>query len=112
MSEENYTTTLSQVIPKLRREGYNSDFDLVKGGILSRHTNEVFQSNEIVIERVFRFEGDSNPDDMSVLYGVKANTGTKGIIIDAYGTYDNVELGDFLRYVAVCNVSPEYNKKF
>lgn len=94
-------STLSQVIPALREKGYISDFELIEGGMLSKQTNEIFQPTDLIIERVYRFEGDSNPDDMSVLYGVKAMSGTMGIIIDAYGTYDNDELGDFLRNVRV-----------
>ncbi|MBK8550003.1 MAG: hypothetical protein IPL53_02670 [Ignavibacteria bacterium] len=94
-------STLSQVIPALREKGYINDFELIEGGMISKQTNEIFQPTELTIERVYRFEGDSNPDDMAVLYGVRANNGTMGIIIDAYGTYDNDELGDFLKDVKV-----------
>ncbi|MEO8398911.1 MAG: phosphoribosylpyrophosphate synthetase [Ignavibacteriaceae bacterium] len=101
MSDDNYMTPLSLVIPQLREKGYVNDFDLIEGGMLSRQTKEIFQSFELIIERVYRFEGDSNPDDMAVLYGILADSGTKGIVIDAYGTYENDKLGDFLRYVRV-----------
>lgn len=99
MLNQNYMSTLSQVIPALREKGYINDFELIEGGMISKQTNEIFQPTDLTIERVYRFEGDSNPDDMAVLYGVKANNGTMGIIIDAYGTYDNDELGDFLKDV-------------
>lgn len=101
MLNQNYMSTLSQVIPALREKGYINDFELIEGGMISKQTNEIFQPTELTIERVYRFEGDSNPDDMAVLYGVRANNGTMGIIIDAYGTYDNDELGDFLKDVKV-----------
>lgn len=101
MLNQNYMSTLSQVIPALREKGYINDFELIEGGMISKQTNEIFQPTDLTIERVYRFEGDSNPDDMAVLYGVKANNGTMGIIIDAYGTYDNDELGDFLKDVKV-----------
>jgi hypothetical protein len=94
-------TPLSLVISKLRERGYINDFELISGGMLSRQTNEIFQPAELVIERFYRFEGDSSADDMSVLYAVRAVSGTMGIIIDAYGTYDNDALGDFLRNVKV-----------
>ena len=72
--------------------------------MVSKQTNEIFQPSELVIEIFYRFEGNSNPDDMAVMYAILANTGTKGIIIDAYGTYENNELGDFLRSVKVKEV--------
>ncbi len=98
-------STLSQVIPALREKGYINDFELIEGGMLSKQTNEIFQPSELIIERAYRFEGDSNPDDMSVLYGIRSISGTKGIVIDAYGTYDNDELGDFLRNVKIEEVT-------
>jgi hypothetical protein len=101
MLNQNYMSTLSQIIPKLREIGYVNDFEIIQGGMLSKQTGEIFQPEELVIERYYRFEGDSSADDMSVLYGIKAVNGTKGIIIDAYGTYENNELGDFLRDVKV-----------
>lgn len=94
-------TPLSLVIPTLREKGYINDFELSKEGMLSKQTKEVFQPEELTIERVYRFEGNSNPDDMAVLYGVTSAGGTKGIIIDAYGTYDDDKLGDFLRGVKI-----------
>ncbi|HMQ67631.1 MAG TPA: hypothetical protein PKA90_01745 [Ignavibacteria bacterium] len=101
MSDKNYMTTLSQMIPKLREKGYVNDFEMIDGGMLSKQTNEAFQPEELTIERVYRFEGDSSPDDSSVLYGVKASNGVKGILIDAYGADDDDDLAEFLRKVKV-----------
>jgi hypothetical protein len=101
MPNQNYMLTLSQVIPKVREKGYANDFELTEEGMFSKQTDEIFQPFELVIERVYRFEGDSNPDDMSILFCLRSVNGTKGIIIDAYGTYVNNELGDFIRKVSV-----------
>jgi hypothetical protein len=99
MSDKNYMTTLSQMIPKLREKGYINDFEMIEGGMLLKQTNEAFLPEELVIERVYRFEGNSSPDDEAVLYGVKASNGLKGIIIDAYGADDDDDLAGFLRKV-------------
>ncbi|MEO8209087.1 MAG: phosphoribosylpyrophosphate synthetase [bacterium] len=104
MSKDTYMTPLVQILPQLRDRGYTCDFELTEDGLFCKETNEVFQPEDLIIERVYRFEGDSNPDDMAVLYGVKAFNGVMGVIIDAYGTYDNDELGDFLRYVKVIEI--------
>lgn len=99
MADKNYMTTLSQMIPKLREMGYTNDFEMIEGGMLLKQSNEAFQPDELIIERVYRFEGNSNPDDEAVLYGVIASNGLKGIIIDAYGSDDNDDLAGFLRKV-------------
>lgn len=101
MDEGTYMTPLVEILNTLRERGYVNDFELMQGGMLSKQTNEIFQPDDLVIESVYRFEGNSNPDDMAVMYAVKAVTGTKGIIIDAYGTYEDNTLGDFLRNVKI-----------
>ena len=99
MSDENYMTPLVIILEQLKIKGYTADLLLIKEGLLSKDTNEVFKSADIVIEKVYRFEGNSNPDDMSVMYGVKSMSGVRGVIIDAYGTYGNPELTEFLKNV-------------
>ena len=39
----------------------------------------------------YRFEGESNPDDMSILYAIEANDGISGTISSAYGTYADAD---------------------
>jgi hypothetical protein len=99
MSEENYMTPLVNILEQLIHKGYTADFLLIKEGLLSKNTNEIFQPQDLVIERVYRFEGNSNPDDMAILYGIISRSGTKGVVIDAYGTYENEELTNFLKDV-------------
>jgi hypothetical protein len=101
MPEENCMTTMVQILPQLKSKGYTCDFELKEGQLFCKGTNELFNPEDVVIERVYRFEGDSNPDDMAVLYGVRTVSGTKGTLIDAYGTYDDADLGNFLRHVKV-----------
>lgn len=102
-------TPLVEILHQLRERSYTCDFELTAAGLYCKKCNEVFKSDDLIIERVYRFEGDSNPDDMAVLYGVKAGNGMKGVIIDAYGTYDNNELGEFLRKVKVEEVKEQFS---
>ncbi|HEX2964057.1 MAG: hypothetical protein HF300_08335 [Ignavibacteria bacterium] len=94
--------TLSQTINHLRDKGYTNDFKMTDLGMTSKETKEVFKPEELTIERVYRFEGESNPDDMSVIYLIKADNGTKGLFVDAYGaysSYDGIDLMEFLKKV-------------
>lgn len=101
MSDENFMPTLVKILEELKEKGYTADFILTAEGLLSKKTNEVFKSSDLVIDKVYRFEGDSSADDMSVMYAISSVAGTKGVIIDAYGTYENEDLTVFLKNVKV-----------
>ena len=93
--------TLVEILETLRKTGYKCDF-LLKGGLMHcKDTNEKFTSDELLIEKLYRFEGESNPADMSVVYAVKSSNGTKGIIIDAYGTYEDSGISEFMKKVKI-----------
>lgn len=79
--------------------GFNMDFEYEDGGLKCMQTGKVYQQDEVKIVDHFRFEGISDPDDMSILYLVVANDGDKGVIVDAFGTYGNSELFEFLKGV-------------
>jgi len=49
----------------------------------------------------YRFEGASDPDDMSVVYAFESHDGSRGIIADAFGLYANPDLGGFLEKVKI-----------
>ena len=48
-----------------------------------------------------RFEGVSDPDDMSILYAIETRSGVRGTLADAFGAYADPRVGAFLRDVAV-----------
>jgi hypothetical protein len=51
-------------------------------------TDKTYQPKEVSLDRVIRFEGRSNPADMSVLYALTViSSDEKGLLVDAYGTY-------------------------
>ena len=79
--------SLVDALADLRKRGYEADFEtepfcLYCGEIDIRLSPESFN-----VDEVYRFEGDSNPDDSSVLYAISSSTGVMGILIDAYGVY-------------------------
>ena len=101
MSSEEEMDTLSQVIEMLQRKGFIENFQMGKDGFTAKKNGSKLKPQNVKIRKVYRFEGQSNPDDMSVLYALETDTGIKGILIDAFGTYagNDVELIDFLKQV-------------
>ena len=83
--EESYGT-LSETINGLKKEGYSLDFNLQDDCIACHSTNTILSPEDFVIDKVYRFEGASNPDDESVLYAISSSKfGVKGLLVNGYG---------------------------
>lgn len=93
--------TLSQAVDDLGRRGYEHDFSLGHDSIRSGREEHHYYPDEFSINEVYRFEGPSSTDDESVVYAVEADDGTRGVVVDAYGTYADslsVEMIQKLRF--------------
>ncbi len=75
--------TLSEAINELRKRGYTLDFNLAENCILCN--KESFDPDDFEIVAFYRFEGDSDPADESVLYAIESKKGDKGILVSGYG---------------------------
>lgn len=75
-------------IRRLERSGYTAEF-VAEGGDTLRvsGTERRYAAADARIHDFYRFEGTSDPDDMSVIYAVEMADGTRGMLIDAFGTY-------------------------
>lgn len=91
--------SLSQVLNKMVLEGYEDDFKISETGLRSIRTEKVYQPDQIKVVNFFRFEGQSDPNDQTILYVIETSDGLKGTIVDAYGPYSDRELGEFMQQV-------------
>ena len=64
-------------------------------------TGKTFQPRDLTIVEHHRFEGVSDPDDLSIIYAIEANDGTRGALADGCGAYANPDLSVFLKKVAI-----------
>jgi hypothetical protein len=89
MLKESYGT-LSETINGLKKEGYDLDFNIQKDRIICHRTGTSLSPEEFEIDKVYRFEGESNPDDSSILYAISSpKFGAKGTLVNAYGIYED-----------------------
>ena len=96
-------TSLSQVIEKLRLKRKDNEFLLTPNGF-SVGNGKFYQADELRIVRTYRFEGESDPSDSSILYVIEAKDGLIGYSIDAYGAFsnhDDVNYDDFILKIPV-----------
>lgn len=96
---QNYIDPLSKKLKELEKEGFNDQFKYLNERLQSTTSQQAYPASDLKIVQEYRFEGESNPSDMSILYAIKANDGTQGTLVDAYGTYANDELEQFLRKI-------------
>lgn len=97
---QNYIDPLTKKLKELENEGFNDQFKFIQEqGLQSTTSHKTYQSRDLQILSEYRFEGITDPADMSILYAIRAKDGTKGTLVDAYGTYANDELEEFLKSV-------------
>ena len=88
--QENYGT-LSETINGLILIGYVHDFNIQEDCITCHQTTETLSPEDFQIDKVYRFEGESNPDDQAILYAISSpNFKLKGTLVNGYGM-SNVE---------------------
>lgn len=97
-------TSLSSILEKLRQKNLDNEFRWTDKGF-SAGKNKSYAPEDLKIIKTYRFEGDSDPSDSSIIYLLEANDGLIGYSIDAYGmysTHDNEEGYDnFIRKIPV-----------
>jgi hypothetical protein len=81
-------TTLSSILEKLRLKRQDNEFTMTEAGFTSANS-KFYQSEDLTIIKTYRFEGESDPADSTILYLIEANDGLVGYSIDTYGVYSN-----------------------
>ena len=94
-------TNMVEDIQDLKRRGFTANFEFLAQSFRDVDSGRTFKANELTIVEHYRFEGESDPDDMSVVYAIEIVGGLKGIIADAFGLYAYPDLGGFLEKVPV-----------
>jgi hypothetical protein len=97
--DQNVLTTLSKKANDLRGEGFTEEFIMTISGLKCCSTEQIFSPADVKIIKHFRFEGNSDPGDMSILYAVETVNGLKGSIAEGYGPYSDSNFLEFIQQV-------------
>ena len=83
-------TTLTEVINMLRKDGYTEDFNLQKTCLVCQNGHYSVFHNEFVIDKVYRFEGASDPADEATVYAISSpKYDIKGVLVNGAGIYSD-----------------------
>jgi len=89
--------TVTEAIELLRSEGYTADFELSDGSLCTSGDGAVCTAEDAVVERLFRFEGPSDPGDEMIVFGLRdPGSGVRGTLASAYGPAADPEVRDHL----------------
>jgi hypothetical protein len=101
MQDKEEERSLINVEHKLTKDGFTQDFKVTDGRLhtLGTESSKSYAPADVTIVDFYRFEGESDPDDMSILYALETADGVKGTVSSAYGTYADSDTLDFLKQV-------------
>jgi hypothetical protein len=97
-----FMTDEEKIMKKLEAEGFTDQFRVEKKMLQSlTDSKKKYKAKDIKSVNFYRYEGISDPDDMSIIYAIETNDGQKGTLVDAYGRYSDEETGAFMQDVEI-----------
>ena len=78
--------TLSQTINALVALGYTHDLNIQEDCLVCHKFGTTLSPEEFQIDKVYRFDGDSDPDYQAILYAISSPAfNIKGTLVNGYG---------------------------
>ncbi|KFF08540.1 SH3 domain-containing protein [Flavobacterium hydatis] len=86
--------TVSKALDQLNEKGFTYDFNLNEDVI--KKNPEKFE-----IVHVYRYEGESDPGDEAVVYGIKSTSGKKGVYVAGFSANTDSETAKILSDLSI-----------
>lgn len=95
-------TTLSAILAQLQKEGYTEDFNPSNQYLADQRSAILLSPHEFVVDRHYRFEGNSDPDDEAVVCTISSpKFNLKGNPVNAYGIYSDAASDELMKALQV-----------
>ena len=104
-----YAKHESDYIKKYQEKGYTANYKVVDGELVDLETKETFKAEAVKIVAEHRYEGMSNPSDMSILYVLETTSESKGTFLAGFGPTANLEDAEFFNAIPESNISENKN---
>ncbi|MEO8934192.1 MAG: hypothetical protein ABI295_07775 [Xanthomarina sp.] len=88
-----------EFIKKYQSRGYTCNFKCENGCLIELDSKKNYLPQQITILREHRFEGMSNPSDMSILYVIETDDNLKGLVTSSYGANGDTSVGEFFKEI-------------
>ena len=94
--------TLTEALNDLKKRGFTTDFNISFQHIECVNTGKELHPKDFEIVEHYRFEGNTDPDDESVVYVIQSIDGSiKGTLVSAYGMYSESVSEDMIKKLTV-----------
>ncbi|MGC1241204.1 MAG: hypothetical protein WA874_06440 [Chryseosolibacter sp.] len=87
---------LTSCVNRMKEEGYREDYQVTEAGLATFDKNKIYKPEQVRIVNFYRFEGQSDPGDNTILYVIETNDGGKGTLVDGYGAYADENVSKFI----------------
>jgi len=88
-----------ETIDKYQAEGYAASYKVSDNSLMDLETKIKYTPQDVTIVAEHRFEGMSNPSDMSILYVLETSNGSKGTVLANYSPSSNLETAEFFKKI-------------
>lgn len=91
--------SLAECLNHLLRSGFEKQFKAVKDGLKELSSEKIYSPAQVQIINFYRFEGESDPADNSILYALETDDGIRGTLVDAFGPYADSNVSAFIKEI-------------
>ena len=83
-----------EALEELNKKGFTNDFNLQDENIKKN-------PHHYEIEHVYRYDGDTDPDEEAVVYGIRSNSGEKGVYVAGFSANSESEAATVLAKLCI-----------
>lgn len=94
MKNRYHYASVLKALEELKTMGFTVDFNLLEEDIMNH-------PNHYEILHIYRYEGESNPDDEAIVYGIQTNAGEKGVFVAGFSPNSESEAAKVLNELSI-----------
>ena len=94
--------TVSEAVNDLSKRGFTDNLRMQPHCLYCDEKDLELSPHEFEIVEVYRFEGNTDPADETIVYAISANDNTvKGTLVNAYGVYSESTSEELVEKLAI-----------
>ena len=96
MTQTYHYATVSKALDELNENGFTYDFNL--------HEEDIAKNpQKYQIKHIYRYEGDTDPGDEAVVYGIQSTSGKKGVFVAGFSANSITDAAQALINISIKN---------
>lgn len=94
MTQMYHYATVSKALDELNEKGFTYDFNL--------HEEDIAKNpNKYEIKHIYRYEGETDPGDEAIVYGIQSSSGKKGVFVTGFSANSVSEAAQALIQISI-----------